>query len=92
VLCSNTIAPYGAHTTSSDVLWAGVPVLTVMDDIRFSSRVAASLLFALDLSELVTPSWQDYTKKAITLVCDHRCFGVISSRFTFSRALVVVVN
>lgn len=66
--CCNQIAPYGAHTTSSDVLWAGVPVLTVNDDVRFSSRVASSLLAALDLDELVTPSWQQYTDMAVTLV------------------------
>src|SRR5262249_55980926 len=45
--------PCNAHTSASDALWAGVPVLTCMGD-TFAGRVAASLLHAVDLSGLVT--------------------------------------
>jgi len=45
--------PYNAHTTASDALWAGLPVLTCMGE-SFASRVAASLLSALDMPELIT--------------------------------------
>ncbi len=47
--------PYNAHTTASDALWAGLPVLTCIGK-AFPGRVAASLLKAIDLPELVTTS------------------------------------
>ncbi|MCC7007038.1 MAG: tetratricopeptide repeat protein [Ottowia sp.] len=58
--------PYGAHTTSSDALWAGVPVLTCMGE-SFASRVAASLLTAIDLPELITQTQEEYEALAISL-------------------------
>ena len=56
--------PYNGHTTASDALWAGLPVLTRMGR-TFPSRVAASLLNATGLSELVTQTQTDYVEKAI---------------------------
>ena len=58
--------PYNAHTTASDALWAGLPVLTCSGQ-SFASRVGASLLHALDLPELVTHSIADYQSIAIEL-------------------------
>ena len=58
--------PYNAHTTCSDALWAGLPVLTLIGK-SFASRVAASLLNAIELPELVTQSEQEYEAKAIEL-------------------------
>ena len=46
-------SPYNAHTTASDALWAGLPVLTRIGE-TFAGRVAASLLQAIGLSELIT--------------------------------------
>lgn len=60
---------YNAHTTASDALWAGVPVLTCPGD-AFAGRVAASLLQAVGLSELVTPSLAAYEEAAIRLARD----------------------
>ena len=57
---------YNAHTTASDALWAGLPVLTCMGD-AFPARVAASLLQAVDLPELITHSLQEYEECAIRL-------------------------
>jgi predicted O-linked N-acetylglucosamine transferase (SPINDLY family) len=51
--------PYGAHTTASDALWAGVPVLTCIGS-SFAGRVAASLLTAAGLPELITQSVAEY--------------------------------
>lgn len=51
--------PYGAHTTASDALWAGVPVLTCMGS-SFAGRVAASLLAAAGLPELIAQSIAEY--------------------------------
>jgi predicted O-linked N-acetylglucosamine transferase (SPINDLY family) len=58
--------PYNAHTTTSDALWAGLPVLTCMGN-SFASRVAASLLNAIDLPELITHTHEEYEAKAIEL-------------------------
>lgn len=61
--------PYNAHTTASDALWAGLPVITYMGQI-FSSRVAGSLLQALGLQELITSSLSAYEQLALQLSGD----------------------
>ena len=58
--------PYNAHTTASDALWAGLPVLTRIGE-SFASRVAGSLLHAIGLPELVTESEEDYEALAVEL-------------------------
>ena len=58
--------PCGAHTTASDALWAGLPVLTCVGD-TFAGRVAASLLHAVGLPELVTHSLVQYEARALEL-------------------------
>lgn len=61
--------PYNAHTTASDALWAGMPVLTCQGK-AFAGRVAASLLNAVGLSELVTQSLDEYESLALRLATD----------------------
>jgi protein O-GlcNAc transferase len=61
--------PYNAHTTASDALWAGVPVLTCQGE-TFAGRVAASLLQAVGLPELVTHCLTDYEAAAVRLAAD----------------------
>ena len=56
--------PYNAHTTASDALWAGLPVLTLMGE-SFASRVAASLLNAIGLPELIASTQDEYEALAI---------------------------
>jgi predicted O-linked N-acetylglucosamine transferase (SPINDLY family) len=64
--------PCNAHTTASDALWAGLPVLTCMGE-SFASRVAASLLNAIEMPELITSSIQEYEELAVALGNDqHR--------------------
>jgi predicted O-linked N-acetylglucosamine transferase (SPINDLY family) len=58
--------PYNAHSTASDALWAGLPVLTCAGR-TFAGRVAASLLTAAGLSELVTTSPAEYEAVALRL-------------------------
>ena len=58
--------PYNAHTTTSDALWTGLPVLTLMGN-SFASRVAASLLNAIGLPELISNSQEEYEALAIEL-------------------------
>jgi len=61
--------PYNAHTTASDALWAGCPVLTTLGT-TFAGRVAASLLKAVGLPELVMPTLDRYVSSAIQLAGD----------------------
>jgi protein O-GlcNAc transferase len=61
--------PYNAHTTASDALWAGVPVLTCSGE-SFAARVAGSLLQAIGLPELITHKIEDYEALALSLAHD----------------------
>jgi protein O-GlcNAc transferase len=61
--------PYNAHATATDALWAGLPVVTVMGE-AFAGRVAASLLQAIGMSELVTNNLADYEALALALARD----------------------
>ncbi len=64
-------APYGAHTTASDALWMGVPVLT-LDGRSFASRVCGSLVRSAGLPELVCASGEEYVDRAVALGRDRR--------------------
>jgi predicted O-linked N-acetylglucosamine transferase (SPINDLY family) len=58
--------PYNAGTTASDALWAGLPVLTLTGE-AFASRIAASLLSAIGVPELITSTQQEYEQLALEL-------------------------
>jgi predicted O-linked N-acetylglucosamine transferase (SPINDLY family) len=58
--------PYNAHTTASDALWAGLPVLSRVGE-AFAARVAASLLTAIGLPELIVASAEEYEELAVEL-------------------------
>jgi predicted O-linked N-acetylglucosamine transferase (SPINDLY family) len=57
---------YNAHTTGSDALWAGLPIITCLGE-TFPSRVGASLLTAIGLPELITKNLEEYKNLAINL-------------------------
>jgi predicted O-linked N-acetylglucosamine transferase (SPINDLY family) len=59
-------APYGAHTTASDALWMGVPVLTLSGR-SFASRVCGSLVRSAGLADLVCTDPEDYVERAVAL-------------------------
>ncbi len=61
--------PYNAHTTASDALWAGVPVVTCYGN-AYASRVAASVLNAAGLGELAFETVHDYTCAILALAAD----------------------
>jgi predicted O-linked N-acetylglucosamine transferase (SPINDLY family) len=61
--------PYNAHTTASDALWAGLPLLTCRGT-TFPGRVAASLLRSVGLPELVAEDLRDYEARALALARD----------------------
>jgi predicted O-linked N-acetylglucosamine transferase (SPINDLY family) len=76
--------PYNAHTTASDALWVGCPVLTMAGE-TFASRVAASLLSALDLPELITRSLADYQDAALRLARNAGLLVALRERLEASR-------
>ena len=76
--------PYNAHTTASDALWAGLPVLTLMGR-SFASRVAASLLNAIGLPELITNTQEEYEALAIQLAKNPKKFADIKLRLDSNR-------
>ena len=77
--------PYNAHTTASDALWAGLPVLTHMGH-AFAGRVAASLLSAVGLPELITQSWEEYEQFAVKLARDGDLLAGIKAKLLRNRA------
>ncbi len=76
--------PYNAHTTASDALWAGLPVLTCIGE-SFASRVAASLLFAVGLPEMVTTTLNDYEALAIELSTNPSKLSAIKNKLEKNR-------
>ena len=76
--------PYNAHTTASDALWAGLPVLTCKGN-TFAGRVAASLLQAIDLPELISHDWREYQSLAIKLATDPALLGGIRQKLAANR-------
>jgi protein O-GlcNAc transferase len=60
---------YNGHTTSSDALWAGVPVITLQGT-HFASRVSSSILTAIGLPELITSRLEEYEQLAVKLASD----------------------
>jgi protein O-GlcNAc transferase len=71
--------PYNAHTTASDALWAGLPLLTCMGR-SFAARVAGSLLMAMDLPELITHTQTDFEAKAIQYAKDPTALSSVKSK------------
>jgi len=76
--------PCGGHTTASDALWAGVPVLTMIGE-TFASRVAASLVTALGLPELVCSDLDQYITKALCYANDPAAMASLRERVEAGR-------
>ena len=76
--------PYNAGTTASDALWVGLPVLTLMGQ-SFASRMAASLLNAIGLSELITTTQEEYEALAIELANNPQKLESIKLRLAHNR-------
>ena len=76
--------PYNAHTAASDALWAGLPVLTCLGT-AFAGRVAASLLNAVGLPELVTRSLDEYESLALRIAHDSELRTALKSKLASHR-------
>lgn len=77
--------PYGAHATARDALWAGLPVLTMAGK-SFASRVASSLLTALEMPELIAANAEDYLSRGLELA--HTPGAIASLRSKLARQRV----
>lgn len=75
---------YNGHTTTSDALWAGVPVVTLLGR-HFASRVSASLLTAVGLGELVSESLEAYVDLAARLALDRDELAAVKKRLGRGR-------
>ena len=76
--------PYNAHTTAADALWAGLPVLTTPGN-TFAGRVAASLLKAIGLPEMIAPSLEAYEAMALQLARDANALAGIRAKLQRNR-------
>jgi predicted O-linked N-acetylglucosamine transferase (SPINDLY family) len=76
--------PYNAHTTASDALWAGLPLVT-MPGQSFPARVAASILTAVDLPELIAPDAASYEAIALALATDPARLAAIRTKLVATR-------
>jgi protein O-GlcNAc transferase len=76
--------PYNAHTTACDALFAGLPVLTVIGP-AFVGRVAASLLHAIGLDELIAPSLEAYENIALGLAQDPARMRALRAKLATNR-------
>ncbi len=84
-------APYNAHTTCSDALWMGLPVVTCSGE-TFASRVAGSLLTALGAPELITYSPEDYYALALELATDKEKYAGIRNKIIANRESAPLFN
>lgn len=77
--------PYNAHTTASDALWCGVPIVTCAGN-TFAARVAGSLLTAVRLPELITGSLEDYYKLALRLGANPDELAALKAKLMCNRS------
>ncbi|HEX3755840.1 MAG TPA: hypothetical protein VHV26_12280, partial [Rhizomicrobium sp.] len=83
--------PYNAHTTASDALWAGLPLLTLRGT-AFPGRVAASLLAAAGLPELITQTPEEYVQLAIALAGDKLRLSGLREKLAKNRLACPLFN
>lgn len=77
--------PYNAHTSTSDALWMGLPVLTCAGE-TFASRVAGSLLQNANVPELITQTLDDYAQLALQLAANPEQLTALRRRLIASRS------
>jgi protein O-GlcNAc transferase len=83
--------PYNAHTTGNDALWAGLPLLTC-EGTTFPGRVAASLLRAAGVPELITGSLAEYEAMAVRLAEDRVLLASLKAKLAANRNSCALFN
>lgn len=76
---------YNAHTTASDALWVGLPLLTCRQGDAFASRVAASLLTAIGMPELITENLSQYETLALELATSPDMLAALKNKLSEHR-------
>jgi len=76
--------PYNGHTTTADVLWTGIPILTLRGT-TWPGRVAASLLHAIGLPELVTETEAEFEAMAVKLARDPAMLAALKQKLAANR-------
>jgi predicted O-linked N-acetylglucosamine transferase (SPINDLY family) len=76
--------PYNAHTTASDALWVGLPVITCCGQ-SFAGRVAASLLRAIGMPDLVTDDLDGYERLALRIAREPSVLQELRERLRQNR-------
>jgi predicted O-linked N-acetylglucosamine transferase (SPINDLY family) len=84
-------ADLNGHTTTSDALWAGLPVVT-KKGATFASRVAASLLQAIGLPDLITHTDEEYEELAYRLATEPALLGEVRERLISNRKSSTLFN
>lgn len=82
---------YGGHTTTTDALYAGVPVITMIGN-HFASRVCASLLKNVGLDDLVTDNLEDYKELAIEFGRDPQMIHALKERLRINKGQYPLFN
>ena len=77
--------PYNSHSSGMDVLWAGVPMVTLLGD-AFASRVGASLLAAAGLPECIARSAAEYLRLCVDLCCQPGRLQELRHRLAANRS------
>lgn len=77
-------SPCNGHTTTSDALWAGLPVVTLQGN-HFASRVSSSLLTAIGLPELITKTPKEYEKLAVSLAKSPKKLELLKEKLVQNR-------
>ena len=80
-----------AHTTASDALWAGLPIVTKLGK-GFAARVAGSLLTAIHLPELITVTEQEYEKLILELATNPKRLSAIKQKLAANRLSTPLFN
>ena len=83
--------PYNAHTTASDALWVGLPVITTPGR-SFPARVAASILKAAGLPELIAPDLEQYEALALKLAREPQALAAIRAKLLATRASMALFD
>ena len=83
--------PCNAHTTASDALWVGLPVLTMLGE-TFAGRVAASLLSAIDMPELIAKNLDEYEALAIDLAKNPEKLHALKEKLQKNRLTTPLFN
>jgi protein O-GlcNAc transferase len=72
-------------TTAADSLWAGLPILTMLNGRRMTSRVASSLLTAMNVTELIARDWDEYENLAVRLATDNNFYNETKKKIIANR-------